>query len=230
VKALTGSLGFLSTLPIGNDEAHFNSFVRNLWIMPLTGIVLGLLMFATSLLLKSAGFEELAFVSYFLIEGVNHVDGLSDFSDSIFAKDKVKALKDTKVGVGGVVATVSFVLVIYSAFETRNNLELLMKLVLAQCFAKTSMLHLLLRNEVAWEGMAKVFKENVRSRDALGYVFPAALTILFSTHYPKFLLSPILFLLATAMVEAYSRKNFGGINGDVLGATNCIVFALVVSV
>ncbi len=223
MRVFLGSLGFLTTFPVGRDERSFKAFVENLWIMPITGAFLGFVMWVLSKALLLFDLEAIVFLSYFLVEGINHVDGLSDFFDSIFARDKVRALKDTRVGVGGLLAVSSYVLILYSTFPLD-----LAQLVISQSLAKSSMLLLLLRNEAAWEGMARVFRENVRRRDYLGLIFPLALLLLFSLKNPRNLVAIIVFLLVTLLVESYSRRSFGGISGDVLGASNCLTFAAVV--
>ena len=190
--------------------------------MPLTGAFIGFLMWVLAAALKSADLEEVAFLSYFLIEGINHVDGLSDFFDSVFARNKVRALKDTKVGVGGVVSLASFTLVLYSAMPHANPLDLM----LAQSLAKSSMLLLLLRNDAAWEGMAKVFRENVRTRDYIGLLF--SLILVAALGDLRSIQALIVFLLVVFSIEFYSRKHFSGISGDVLGAANCLTFAAVI--
>lgn len=190
--------------------------------MPLTGAFLGFLIWVFAEIMKLAGLKPLIFLSYFFIEGINHVDGLSDFFDSVFARDKARALKDTKIGVGGVVAVSSYVVILY-AFIPKAEL---IHLILAQSFAKASMLLLLLRNDAAWEGMAKVFRDNVRRKDYAGLIFP--LLLLFPSFNWKYLLTIFSFLAVTLLIESYSKKHFGGISGDLLGAANCLTFSSVI--
>ena len=222
MRAFLGSLGFLTTLPFGRDRESFEAFLRNLWIMPLTGAFAGFIIWLLSSFLKEFGLESLVFLSYLVVEGINHVDGLSDFFDSFFARDKIRALKDAKIGVGGLVAVSSYVIILYTYLPKAD----LIQLILAQSFAKASMLLLLLRNDAAWEGIASVFKENVRRRDYAGLIVP--FLFLFVSLNWNHLLAIFVFLIVTFSIESYSKKHFGGISGDLLGAANCLTFALVI--
>jgi len=229
VRALLGSLAFFTTLPLGAEEREFREFISNLWLMPISGFFVGALISLIVLFFIKAGLKELSFVAYIAIEGINHIDGLADFSDSLFApKDrKLKALKDRESGVGAVVVVTIYLITIFYLFSKMPANNLFIAIILSQVIAKQVMFHLILRLNPLWSGLAETFKEGVKSRDKISYILTLSIFILaFIFGYKRSITSLILVAIFTLLFEYYIRKIYGGINGDIIGASNCITFVL----
>ena len=159
-------------------------------------------------------------LAYFFIEGINHFDGLVDFGDAVFAPKnrKTEALKDTKIGAGGTAFALVYVLILFQDFTLADVQDI----IFSQILAKYSMLVAIIFSKPAWEGMASYMMRFAGKKDILLGSAIVALFMIIDTSIIECLAAT---LLITFIVVKYSEKNFGGINGDVLGALNCIVFA-----
>ncbi len=212
LETLKSSLGFLTTLPIRGD---IEALRRNLWIFPFVGIFTGSFVSVPAIF----GFWILCILFYVAIEGINHIDGLADFGDAFFAPEDRKkiALKDLNLGTGGAVFISIYFLFLFYSFQRVGVLEI----IASQVFAKFSMLLLLVTSKPAWEGMAKFMMEFAKKRDvAIGAIPLLIAFIKLST-----LVSLFFAILVSFLVRKYAEKKFGGVNGDTIGACNCITFA-----
>ncbi len=230
MKALAGALGFFSTLPIGRDEESFEALRRNLWILPIVGIILGLIIAIPTLALATLA-KNITFVAvlvYLAVEGINHIDGLADFGDALFApKDrKLKALKDLKTGVGGTVAVCIYVFALMQSFTSLGSDKIAIAIVDSQMMSKFGMLLLLTTTKPIWQGMASYIMEFARKKDlVIGLVIAVAFTLVCMKAYPKIVWINVLSIILCVLYRSYVMKSLGGVNGDIIGALNCIVFA-----
>ncbi|MET1124428.1 MAG: adenosylcobinamide-GDP ribazoletransferase [Archaeoglobaceae archaeon] len=198
----------MTTIPAGGD---LESFAKNLWLMPYVGLLLGALI-SLPLFIDPV----LCVIAYVALEGINHIDGLADFGDSCFAprERKREALKDTRIGAGGVAFVAVYFAILTHSFEHVKVLDI----VFAQFAAKFSMLLMLTFAKPAWQGIASELMKHARKRDVLAGIIPVAVAL----NYAPFLV--ISALVAFVMVR-YGKKNFDGVSGDLAGAANCITFA-----
>ncbi len=218
LAVLAAALGFFTTLPIRGDIEVLR---RNLWSLPIAGAIVGLLISIPIVVvdLIRPDLRIIAIVAYILVEGINHVDGLADFGDAFFApaERKKQALKDLNIGAGGVSFVVIYLLIISYAFFSVS----VFAVVFSQMLAKYAMLLLMVSSKPSWDGMASYMMRYASWRDAaIGFI--PIIPFIFSMQSILAMITTLTIVLA---VRAYSEKNFGGISGDVLGATNCITFA-----
>ncbi len=227
MECLKASLSFFSTIKVKGD---FEKLRNNLWIMPLTGLIIGAVISALSFPLYYFDLKLLTVIIYVLIEGVNHIDGLADFSDSYFApKDrKLKALKDLQIGSGGVLAITIYVISLSYFFMNLSMQDFFVAIILSQMLAKQGMLHLMLSSKPLWNGLASEFIAGARKRDYISYAFTFSVVFILSIYYSVLPLESLVIYFATLYIfKLYTSSRYGGINGDMLGALNCIIFAAV---
>lgn len=230
MKALAGALGFFSTVPVGRDAESFESLRRNLWILPIVGVILGIFM-AIPILILVRFVKNLAFLAvliYLAVEGINHVDGLADFGDALFApKDrKLKALKDLKTGVGGTVTICIYFFTLMQTFMSLESDKIAIAIINSQMMAKFGMLLLLTTTKPIWSGMASCMMEFASRRDiVVGLAIVIVFTLACLTIYPKIVWVNIAVILLCLLYRSYVTRTFGGVNGDMLGALNCLTFA-----
>ena len=228
MKALKGGIGFFTQIPIGRDLESFESLRRNLWVLPIVGLISGTLIAIPSYFLSTLSIGFVVVLFYILVEGINHIDGLADFGDSVFAANnkKFEALKDTKLGSGGVVFIVFYLIALSLSFQSLK-FEIVYAVILSQVCAKTAMLILLTTSKPLWEGLAKTMMEYASKRDLIVGFLLSILIFAFITIAVdvKLLLVLIFSILLTVVYRVYVIKKFGGVNGDIIGALNCIVFA-----
>lgn len=216
---MLGSISFLTTLPFKGDVEKLR---RNLWTFTYTAIFIGLVIAVPDFVRRYAGIDLrfLAVVLYVAIEGINHIDGLIDFGDALFAPEnrKREALKDTNTGVGGIATATIYFLLLYHILQLSDAFQI----IFSQTVAKFSMLLLMVISKPCWEGMGSYMMEFAGYRDLILAVPP-----LLVVGYMAGMNSVFAFILALAvvlMLRSYSEKKFGGVSGDIIGATNCITF------
>lgn len=212
LEILRSSLGFLTTLPVKGDIEVLR---RNLWVFPFTGIIIGAFISIPAIF----GLGILCVLFYVAIEGVNHVDGLADFGDALFAPEDRKkiALKDLSIGTGGVVFLCIYFLLLFYSFQSVGAFEI----IAAQVFAKFSMLLLLVTSKPAWQGMASFMMEFARKKDLALGALPLSIVFL----KPSTIIPLLFVILISVLIKRYAEKKFNGVNGDVVGACNCVAFA-----
>lgn len=225
MKALKGGIGFFTQIPVSGDLDSFESLRRNLWILPIIGLISGVLMAIPSYFMSVLGIGFVSVIFYILVEGINHIDGLADFGDAIFANKKFEALKDTKLGSGGAIFIVFYIVALSFSFQNLKS-NIVYAMVLSQVCAKVAMLILLTTTKPLWDGLAKTMMEFASKRDlVVGILLAVLIFNLPILVNPKFLLVFLSSILLAVLYRQYVIKKFGGVNGDMIGALNCIVFA-----
>lgn len=230
VRALVASLGFFTRIPVGMDEKSFDSLRKNLWVLPITGLIAGFLIAIPSYFLCILA-PEIAFISviiYIFVEGINHIDGLADFGDSLFVSKerRLEVLKDTKTGAGGTLTLVLYLVILAFSFDNLPTDELVAAVVLSQTAAKMGMLVLLTTCSPLWSGIASTMMEFASRRDLIvGLLVYGAIFGVFAFEYIAALPMFVACMTITVFYRRYIIRTYGGVNGDIIGALNCILFA-----
>jgi adenosylcobinamide-GDP ribazoletransferase len=227
---LKGLLSFFTVLPVRG--ASLEAAAREVRLLPLIGLVTGL---PGAILLLAAHFlppgvsATLALGAVLLAAGLHHADGVLDVGDAIMAHGspdrRREVLEDTRVGIGGLGAlflvyapTVGALAALCAISPGRAALALLA----GEVAARSAMLLMLAFGEPAYPRSSSV--PFVRALCG-PYRTPAVVVAL---------LAPLPFLLATSALAPLailaaplvalgalriSAAKFGGIGGDVVGAT-----------
>ncbi|GAB6135428.1 adenosylcobinamide-GDP ribazoletransferase [Thermococcus prieurii] len=207
-------LPFFTRIPVKGD---FERVRNELWALPLLAPLTSAL--ATLVLyLKLPLNNVLAVLALYLTIGLLHLDGLADWADGIMVKGdrerKIKAMKDLNTGIAGVFAVVMVLLLqVYS-------LPFLpfYALYLAELNSKFAMLLALATKKPLGRGLGAYFMDGMnRGQLAIGTAFYLLLLLPVIYLEPRSI-SSLLGLLAGAYVVHLSLKNFGGLNGDCIGA------------
>lgn len=207
-------LPFLTRVPLKGD---FEKAREELWSLPLLAVVTSLFP-CLIIYLEVPLFNVLSLLALYWIIGLLHLDGLADFADGVMAKGdkekKIKALKDTNIGIAGVFAVVMVLLLqIYSL-----SVVPFYALFLAELNSKFSMLLALATGRPLGEGLGRYFMERMnRKQFFIGAVIYLSLLLIVlfldSTVFLSLLVIPFALYLT-----ALSLNNFGGVNGDCIGA------------
>lgn len=223
IDAVRAAISFLTTIPVGGDVENLR---KNLWLFPYTAILIGLIISIPHLVRAYADVRFLAIVFYIAVEGINHIDGLADFGDALFAPKsrKKEALKDLKTGAGGIAVVVIYLILLYELLMRANVWEI----ILSQVLAKFSMLLIMFSSTPSWEGMAAFMMEKISARDMIiGFLPVLAFSyILGWMSAAAFFVS----LIITFALKKYSERHLGGVNGDIIGSANCLTFVSALTV
>ena len=245
ISALKGMFSFFTILPINIDQKEMDSMNKEFWLVPVVGLFYGLLAMVVFELVSNISTYVLACaLSIFSVEFVNrflHFDGMIDVGDGLMVagrrEDHTRALKDTLVGAGGVATAAMFILIIFSELLSLNANSIAMALVAAEVLARFA--------QVVTAGFGSpsngMAGASVRNTDKTSILMAAVLTVIllaigcviatFVTHLDigAFCRASCYFGAAISMAVAFlwgyvmskvAMKNFGFVNGDVLGATN----------
>ncbi len=227
VKSFAGAIGFFTTFPAGRDAESFEALRRKIFILPLAGFFAGVMVGLLSCFFVSIGAGFLAVLAILAVEGINHIDGLADLGDAVFVEKvrKKEVLKDTKTGAGGCTLVCLYILTIAFSAERMGAFQIFLAFITLEVSAKFAMLLLLCTSKPLWDGIAKTMMEFADRKHAFaGFVISIAILVPLQRFFPGiqvFLFSVVL----TLVYRTYVTRVFGGINGDITGALNCIVIA-----
>lgn len=226
LKEIGSVFSFLTIIPIGNS--NLETIAKYMYVFPLVGIVIGLIVgsigFGLSLFLDPLIVSLLTVASFAIITGIHHTDGLADFGDGLMAKGtkekKLAAMKDLSVGSAGIMAIVLYAIGLIIALSLTTGYQLFLAILLGEIFAKFSMVLMASIGRSASLGSNSPFMELMKNRKKL--VMASILTII-----PLIILGGttglIIFGIGTGLtlfLVGLSSRSFGGITGDILGATN----------
>jgi adenosylcobinamide-GDP ribazoletransferase len=162
-----------------------------------------------------------------LLTGITHLDGLADLGDAGVVHGtpdtRRSVMRDTTVGVGALAAVVLAIAGLVLAahrLATIPRWSALAIIVTAEVGAKLGMLAIAALGTATHDGLGSQLTEETGPRTlALGCLctLPVAGLSWPGVEAPAALAGA---LLGTGAVLAWSRRNLGGVSGDVFGATN----------
>jgi adenosylcobinamide-GDP ribazoletransferase len=223
-------LAFLTILPVGRDH-DIERAAKSMYLFPaagaIIGAVVGALAFGIVPFLDPLLVGLVVAAAFVIITGVHHTDALADFADGLMAKGdreaKRKAMSDPAVGSAGVAALVLYFAGIVIAFHGGGftpGLGILASIITAEVIAKYTMVFLAFRGRSAWEGSSSPFTAAMKDkRKILAATGIMLVVVWIASSYAGLLALAVSLAIAGVMYYA-SAKSFGGISGDVLGASN----------
>jgi adenosylcobinamide-GDP ribazoletransferase len=203
------------------------ALMRHVYLFPLVGAVLGLLLAGTAyiagLVLPPNLAAVVMIVAIYKLCGINHIDGLADFGDGVIAhgpqEKKIEAMKDVSLGTGGAVFVVLILLSCFAIISDIPAAVLPMALLAAEVSAKEAMICFAAFSVSLQKGFGQIMIERTGTMQFLvGLVISALLCAL--------ALGPLglAVLLAAQGAALYlvlvAKRNFGGATGDGIGAAN----------
>ena len=230
LSALRSGFGFLTTIPVGITMEGIENLMKHIYLFPVVGTVLGIIL-ATVGFISFLIFPPLiaciaVILAIYYFSGINHIDGLADFGDGIAAhgtkEKKIAAMRDTAIGTGGLFFCMVTVLGIFTSLLSiaEINLKILpYVLLVAETGAKQSMITVAAFGSRLHEGFGAMTIDNTKISDfAAGMLFSGTVSYLALgiTGIEAFIVSQ----LAGLLVLNAANRHFGGVSGDVIGASN----------
>ena len=232
MKPLISLLQFTTILPLGKPQ-DLESFARHSYIYPCAGYIIGgIIAFPVFFIADRIIASALAIAALLLITGVHHFDGLLDLGDGLMAhgdkERRIRALTDRQVGAGGVAFGIAVTLLLFAGLIASSSI--IVAVLIGEVCAKFSMAFL--------TAYGTPFREGIHSYlhtfSKPSYPFIAALFCIPLVFLP---VSPVqitgaflTMVLCPALLLSISKRLFGGINGDIVGASNELTRACVIIV
>lgn len=230
VNQIRSLISFLTILPVGKDYDIYY-IARHMFLFPAAGAIIGLMIgsfaFGLSMVMHPLFVGLIATAALFILTGAHHTDALSDFADGLMAKggkdSKKKAMSDPRAGSAGTAALVLYFagsVIAISVLAGIGAFTLLMAIIVSEVIAKYVMVLQAHRGIAAWQGIGSPFTESMKNKSK----FLVATIITLPIAYFAIGL-PGLYALGAAVAIALlllkiSNKSFGGVSGDVFGASN----------
>jgi adenosylcobinamide-GDP ribazoletransferase len=226
--ATCGAVGFLTRLPVGNEERHWTAFRRRPVLMVPVGAGLGALLALPVVAPLPAVTAALCFPVWLLVlTGITHWDGLADFGDAMVvhgdSKRRRTVMRDTTVGVGALAATglgIAGLVLGAHALATMPARVAFAIVVAGEVGAKLGMVAIAALGRATHDGLgSSLTAETGPGTLAVGVVCALAIVAL---SWPGVEAAVALSgsTIGTAAVLLSARRTLGGVSGDVFGATN----------
>ncbi|MFB6132995.1 MAG: adenosylcobinamide-GDP ribazoletransferase [Halanaeroarchaeum sp.] len=226
VRATTGAVGFLTRVPVGHGREEWDAFTDHPGVIPLVGYPVGIAI-SVPLLLHPPLPPSLSAVGFvlvlYLVTGIANVDGLADFADGVAShgeSDTVAVMKDTDVGVGGVVGVGLLLVGLYGVGTSLVLLDLtgVGLVIAAEVASKLAMATVIARGTATHEGLGEAVASGAGRWTITGALVAAAPAALLTWPSPLAAIVLGLGVVIGVVITWWTDRLIGGINGDVIGA------------
>ena len=226
LKEVSSVFSFLTIFP--SSSATLENVAKYMYIFPIVGIAIGLLVgsigFGLSFFLDPLLVSLLVVASIAIVTGIHHADGLADFADGLMVKGskdkKLKAMKDLSTGSAGIVGIVLYLVGLIITISLTSGFDLFRGILISEILAKFSMVLMASLGTSASLGSNSPFVEIMKDKRKLAAAFVIMLIPVAIIGETTGLVMLGVTFIMTMFILAISTRSFGGITGDVLGATN----------
>jgi len=227
LKEIGSVFSFLTIIPTANS--NLETIAKYMYLFPIVGLVIGVIVGGLGYGLSIVGLEPLVVslivvTSLAIITGIHHIDGLSDFADGLMTKGtkkkKLSAMKDVSAGSAGIVSIVLYFIALIIGLSMTNSLDLFIAILLGEIIAKFSMVLMASISKSAATGLNSPFVQLAKQKRK---ILLAALITIIPVLFLAGIDGAIMFagaIIVTMFISGIATRSFGGITGDVLGATN----------
>ena len=245
MSALKGMFSFFTMIRLDIQQKDMDDMDRKMYLVPVIGVFYGLLAVAMMFIFNEViNAFVAAILTLFIIQGMNrflHVDGTIDVGDGLVVagkrEDHLRALKDTRIGAGGMAFAFFVIILTIAAMSGIIPAYILIVPFVAEVLAKNSMVAAATFGKPG-DGMAGNSVRNTTGKSLAAsllicasviavYVIVMIYTGLFDATdmesirlWISLAVVLIVSVITGGIMSAIAHKNFGMVNGDVLGATN----------
>lgn len=228
-KGIASVISFLTIIP--SKGAELDIVAKNMYLFPIAGALIGLMIggagYGLSLYVQPLIVGLVLTGALVIITGIHHTDALCDFADGMMAKGtkekKLKAMRDPAVGSAGVVTVVLYAAGMIMSISMMKGFVLFEAILVSELMAKFAMVLQANRGSSAWQGLSSPFTQFMKSPAKLAVASVLAIV-------PAIILGGITGIIVTGvtigmsfLLLAVANRSFGGISGDVFGASNELV-------
>jgi len=220
---------FLTIIPM--STTNLETVAKYMYIFPIVGIAIGLIVgffaLGLSFFLDPLIVSLLVVGLLAIITGIHHTDGLADFADGLMTKGnkekKLLAMKDVSTGSAGIFSIVLYVVGMILALSLMSGYALFQAILLSEILAKFSMVLQASLGRSAAVGSNTPFVQIMKDKRRLVIASTITLIPLVIIGGMTGLIVSGISIALTLFLIGVSNRSFGGITGDVLGATNEII-------
>ncbi|EIJ65592.1 adenosylcobinamide-GDP ribazoletransferase [Candidatus Nitrosopumilus salaria BD31] len=226
LKEISSVFSFLTIIPSSN--ATLENIAKYMYFFPIVGIAIGILVgsfgFGLSFFLDPLIVSLLVVASIAIITGIHHTDGLADFADGLMVKGtkdkKLNAMKDLSTGSAGIVAVILYIIGLIITISLTSGFDLFRAILISEILAKFSMVLMASLGNSASLGSNSPFVMFMKDKKKLSVAFILMIIpVIIIGETTGLVMLGVTFTL-TIFLLSISTRSFGGITGDVLGATN----------
>lgn len=228
MRAFMLAIQFLTCIPLpAHPAAGEEELGKAMACFPLVGLCIGgclvLAHIALGSLFPVSIVDGMVVALLVAVSGAMHLDALADAADGIFGgkgrEEKLRIMKDPRVGAFGVVAVVLVLMLKYGALVAMPRRLKYPALLLFPMIGRWSQLLVAYRSDYAGltPGIGFTFTRQVTFPMVLFNAFLVCACALYLLSLRGVVVS-VLILLACLWYAAYVRRTLGGVTGDVLGA------------
>ncbi len=225
-KEIGSVFSFLTIFPSSNSTLE--NIARYMFVFPVVGIVIGLsvgsLGFGLSFFLEPLLVGLLVVSSITIITGIHHADGLADFADGLMVKGsktkKLMAMKDLSTGSAGIVGIVLYLVGLIVTLSLVSGFDLFKAVLISEILAKFSMVLMACLGKSASSGSNYPFVTLMKDKKKFSAAFFIMLVPVVAIGGITGIMMLVTVVALTFFLLLLSTRSFGGITGDVFGATN----------
>jgi adenosylcobinamide-GDP ribazoletransferase len=231
MRSLRDAVTFLTRIPIADDRPlDAGALSRAAFWFPAVGLLVGGVMGGAYLLAELAGVPAgpatvIALVAAVLITGGFHEDGLADAADAAGAhvsrERKLEILRDSRVGTYGSLAVALPLLLAYSALSTLDGEDVLRAALVGHVLGRWTTLPVSRLTQARPDGSGTLVRASVPVLVG-GTAYAIALALVIAGVGAGAIAVGVAAVL-TAVGAVISLRVFGGVSGDMFGATNKVV-------
>ncbi len=229
LEPLRSGCGFLTTIPVGFSGGGLERLAAHMWVYVIVAAVIGLIVggvnSALALMLNASVFVRtaLTLVVLYALTGFIHLDGLADIGDGLLKhgtrQERLDVIKEPYVGVGGISFCILGFLLLFASASSIKPAILLPAFVTAEVAAKLSMVQIGSFGKATHKGLGSLFSEKSGIRTFLIALLLACLVSILCFGVVGVLLLVLPIIVSFGLL-GLSAVAFGGISGDVIGASN----------
>jgi adenosylcobinamide-GDP ribazoletransferase len=229
LSGFKAAVGFLTRIPVNVGHLEHGSLARAVRWFPAVGALIGVLVGVVYLSLHdvfgSFVAASLAIFSGVAITGAFHEDGLADVADAAGASDaddRIRIMKDPRLGTYGVSALVCSLLVRVAALATMDAWTGFAFCVCAHAVARSASVGLMRASAPGTEGLGATYVRELTD-NTVAIAIASGMLLGGLAAGPWVMPAGAVALLVATLMGRRARRSIGGISGDYLGATEQLV-------
>ena len=227
MRQLLIAISFFTRFPITLKDVDENEFYNSMILMPIVGILIGLLLAVAAWIFSFIRIPALQavlmLITYLWISGGLHLDGFGDTIDGIFSSrdhDRMmEIMKDSRLGSFGAIALILLFLTEWSAYTQVLPVSFLavgvMPVVGRYCALQACCFSTYAKGG---GGLGKRVVEMTKPWHVLVYLV-MTMALAFLTMQWAGVVAALVTVICGLLLTAYLRRRIGGMTGDTIGFT-----------